>query len=146
IVQTGAASVVTKPIELGVQPRTQTVSQRKLRIPRDRLIYQTERLYTIFQWIAYPAPTKQVARSQKKFVGGKVARRMNLHARSFARGKICAERLGDSLGQLALQSEKVRQLAIESISPNVRIGLRVDQLRVHPHAISDASHRAFQNM
>ena len=45
-----------------------------------------------------------------------------------------------------MQREKICQLAIESISPNVCIGLRVDELRVHPHAIADASHRAFQNM
>jgi hypothetical protein len=66
------------------------------------LIDQPECLFSIFQRIAYPAPTKQVARAQKKFVCGKVARRMNLHARSFLRGEIYAERFGDSLRQLAL--------------------------------------------
>jgi hypothetical protein len=40
-----------------------------------------------------------------------------LHARSFARGEICTQRFGDSFSQFALQGEKIRQLAIESISP-----------------------------
>src|SRR4029453_14401016 len=83
IIQTRAASIVTKPIELGVQPRTQRESQHKLRSARDRFIYQTERLYTIFQRITYPAPAKQLASAQKEFVGGKVACRMNSNTRSF---------------------------------------------------------------
>src|SRR4029453_15450995 len=137
---------MTKPVELGVQSGTQTVSQRKLRIARDRLINQPERLFTVFHRIAHPAPTKQVARAQKKFVGGKVVRRVNLHARSFARGKICTQRFGDSFSQFALQREKIRQLAIESISPNVRVGLRVDQLGVNPPPITSAAHGSLQNM
>ena len=45
-----------------------------------------------------------------------------------------------------MDGEKIRQFAIESFGPNVGIGPRVDQLRIHPHPVARSAHRAFEDV
>jgi hypothetical protein len=45
------------------------------------------------------------------------------------------QRFSDSFGDLALNPEDVSQLAIITLSPEMGIGLRVNQLNIDPHLI-----------
>ena len=71
---------------------------------------------------------------------------MNLKARFLARRNIGAQRFRDSFGQLALQSEKIRQFAIKSVRPNMRVRARIDELRIYAHAIPRLSHCSFKDV
>ena len=50
--------------------------------------------------------------------------------------------VSDSLCNFALNGENIREVAIIRLSPKMRVGPRVDQLRIHPHAIGCALHAA----
>ena len=96
--QTRRTFVVAEPKQLGVQTRCQGISERKLRIPLNRLIDQSKRVGSFVVRIAAPGPVKQLSRAQKKFVGKDVARGMGLQVRFFPRRKICLQRLSDAFG------------------------------------------------
>src|SRR5205823_928734 len=61
-------------------------------------------------------------------------------------GKLRLELIGDSFCDLALNSENVGQIAIVSLRPEMRIGARIDQLRVYSHAIANTLNTSFQDM
>ncbi len=96
--------------------------------------------------IADPAPAEKIARPHIEIVGLEIPRRRHLEAGHFARREIGLQRLNDPLGQFGLDGKKIGQFAIESLGPNMGVGARVDQLRIHPHPIAGTSHRAFQHM
>jgi hypothetical protein len=52
--------------------------------------------------------------------------------------------VGNRFGDLALNGEHIRQIAIIGLSPNVCIVTGVDQLRDYPHTIGGTLHAAFQ--
>ena len=56
------------------------------------------------------------------------------------------ELLRDCFGDLTLNGEHVRQIAIVGLRPEMRIGPRVDQLRVHADTLANALHAAFKHM
>ena len=74
--------------------------------------------------------------------------KVECHQISRGRLSILSAPLGESfattdrhgLGDLALNGEDIGQVAIVSLRPQVRVGARVDQLRVHPHALPSAEH------
>ena len=54
--------------------------------------------------------------------------------------------LRDFFGNLTLNGEHVRQIAIVGLRPEMRIGPRVDQLRVDADTVASALHAAFKHM
>ena len=52
----------------------------------------------------------------------------------------------DRLRDLALDGEHIRQVAIVSLRPEVRVGPSIDQLRVHPHFAARPLHTAFEDV
>ena len=52
--------------------------------------------------------------------------------------------IGDGLGDLALDGEDIGQIAIISLRPKMRVGPRVDQLRIYSHTIGRALDAAFE--
>ena len=56
------------------------------------------------------------------------------------------ELLRDCFGDLTLNGEHIRQIAIVGLRPEVRVGSRVDQLRVDADTVAVALHAAFKHM
>ena len=69
-----------------------------------------------------------------------------LDRRLFRGRKLRLELAGYCLGDLALNGEGIRQLAIVLLSPQMSVGARVNQLRQDLHAVCRALHAAFQEM
>ena len=126
--------------------RSEIVREGKLRIARQRLLEQRQRLLAVLMRVANPAPAEKIARPHIKIIGLEVPRRRHLQASHFSRREIGLQRPNDPLGQFGLDGKKIGQFAIESLGPNMGVGPSVDQLRVHPHPIAGTSHRAFQHM
>jgi hypothetical protein len=53
------------------------------------------------------------------------------------------KRAGEAHDHFVLEFEQVRDVVFESIRPDLRIGFRLDQLRVDEHPVLIALHRAF---
>ena len=51
---------------------------------------------------------------------------------------------GDFLRNLALDGEDIRQIAVVSLRPEMRVVPRIDQLRVHPHTIAGRAARCLR--
>src|SRR6516164_1007272 len=51
-------------------------------------------------------------------------------------GKLCLQSIGDGARDIAFDSEDVRKLPIVSLRPQMRVGARVDQLRVYSNTIA----------
>ena len=118
----------------------------ELRIALERLVQQAKSLFAIFARIAGAAPTKEIARSQEKFIGRHVRGRMNLEAGFFARRQVGAERESDPPRQLALELEQIGDFAIVGIVPNMLICPGIDQLGVDPHPITFAPDGALHDV
>ena len=73
-------------------------------------------------------------------------RRLSFGAPAFFRDEFDPERPREAGGDLVLHLEQVFARLVESIGPDVRAGLRVDQLRVDPHALCAALDAALQNV
>ena len=54
--------------------------------------------------------------------------------------------IGDHLGNLALDSKNVREVAVIGLTPQVRVVAGIDQLRIDSHMIRNALHAPFQNI
>jgi hypothetical protein len=54
--------------------------------------------------------------------------------------------IGNRLGDLALDGEDIGQIAIVGLCPQMRVGPRVEQLRIYPHFIGRALHAPFDDM
>src|SRR2546423_1100486 len=76
--QTRVTFIISEPKQFRVQTRGQGISERKLRVTLDCLIDQSKRVCSFVVRIAAAGPVKQLARTQKKFVGKDVLRGMSL--------------------------------------------------------------------
>ena len=54
--------------------------------------------------------------------------------------------IGDRFRDFALNSENIGQIAIVSLRPEMRIGARIDQLRVYSHAIASTLNTSFHDV
>ncbi len=81
---------------------------------------------------------------QQGFVGGKLGRIPRLGG--CLRRKRDLRCLGDGCGYLVLHRKYVRQLAVETLRPQVGPISRGDQLRGHADAIARAPHAPFENI
>jgi hypothetical protein len=75
--------------------------------------------------------------------GDKISRRSLLDGFLLVRRKLRLQLLRNGFGDLALDREDIGQIAIISLRPHIRVIARVDQLRIHPHAIGRALHAPF---
>ena len=75
-----------------------------------------------------------------------VTRRFNRQRLLFATGELCPQRLRDSLGDLTLNGKDISQLPIVGLGPELRIGLRVDQLHGDTHVIGRLLHPTLENV
>src|SRR6476469_7523276 len=96
--------------------------------------------------IAHPAPAKELACSNIKIIRLQVPRRWHRQAGHFAWRKIGPQRSNDAFSQLGLDREKIGQLSIECLRPDMRVRSRIDELGIDPNAIAGTSHRAFKDM
>ena len=68
-----------------------------------------------------------------KVEGGQVGGGRFFDRRFLVRRKLGLQLIGDGFGNLALDGKDIGQIAIISLRPEMRVGPRIDQLRVHPH-------------
>src|SRR5438477_385874 len=62
------------------------------------------------------------------------------------RRKLCLELVSNRLCDLALNGEDIREIAIVSLRPKMRVIACIDQLRINAHAIGCALHAALEHM
>ena len=123
------------------------IASKNAWITRDSLVQQIGRL----QQIGFPMTAGK--RRQKKIFGVRVEiERCDIGRRAAFNGALLAwrelrlELVGDGLCDLALNSENIGQIAIVSLRPEMRIGARIDQLRVYSHAIASTLNTSFHDM
>src|SRR5438874_6748708 len=75
-----------------------------------------------------------------------IRRRRLFNGTLLAWRKLRLELISDRFCDLALNSENVGQIAIVSLRPEMRIGARIDQLRVYSHAIASTLNTSFHDM
>src|SRR5262249_54250565 len=73
--------------------------------------------------------------AQIRIVSLRIVCRFSCQSLLLATAELRLQRLRDSLGDLALNRKDVSQLPIIGLSPEVGIGLRVNQLNIDPHLI-----------
>ena len=76
--------------------------------------------------------------------GGQVGSRRFFNRRFLVRRKPGLQLIGDGFGNLALNRKHIGQIAIISLCPKMRVGSRIDQLRINPHTVGRALHTAFE--
>src|SRR5688572_7285544 len=86
------------------------------------------------------------ARRQVEHVSFRVRRGTRIKARPFVRREFCLESVRDSLGDITLDGEDVRQLAVVSLSPQVGIRVRFYQLGRDAHLSVSAPHASLENI
>src|SRR5437762_1962345 len=64
----------------------------------------------------------------------------------FPRRKLCLELVSNRLCDLAFNGEDIREIAIVSLRPKMRVIACIDQLRINAHAIGCALHAALEHM
>ena len=65
---------------------------------------------------------------------------------AFRAGKAWPGADRQSLGDLALNREDIRQITIISLRPEMGVRPRINQLCIHPHPITGSLHASFQHM
>ena len=120
--------------------------ERELRIALEGFTQQAKSALAVFPRIARSAPSEQISRAQEKLIGREVGGRMHLQTLFLPWRKVRAQRKGDPTGQFTLEREKIGDLAIVGVVPNVQVGPGIDQLSVDAHPIAGPSHRAFQDV
>ncbi len=73
--------------------------------------------------------------AQVGFVGGRVHLPGRGHSILFSGRNLHRDLLGDGTGNLRLELEHTRDLALERVGPQVAVGGRIDQLRGDPYLI-----------
>jgi len=88
----------------------------------------------------------QRLRAQAKIVSGQIAGRLPGHATDLA----CLQRRLDDSGNvgrdLILKLEHVFERTVEPVGPQMRAGLRLDQLRRDAHPVARFAHAAFEHV
>jgi hypothetical protein len=71
---------------------------------------------------------------------------LNCQRLFLATGKFRLQRLCDSFGDLALNTEDVSQISVVGVCPKMGIGLRVNQLNIDPNLIGCFLHATLKNV
>ena len=56
------------------------------------------------------------------------------------------QRLGDALGEIALDRKNIRDIAVVIVCPEMLVSVGVDQLHVDTHPVARATHTALENI
>ena len=78
--------------------------------------------------------------------GGQVGGGRLFDRRFLVRRELGLQLIGDGFGNLALDGKHIGQITIVGLCPQMRVGPRIDQLRVHPHLVGRPLHTAFEQM
>lgn len=81
-----------------------------------------------------------------KVYGIHASRPLALRPPAFSCDKLDTNDPGETSGDLVLHIEYIGARLVETLSPEVRTGCRIDQLRVHPDAVTAALHTAFHHI
>src|SRR5436190_12783277 len=116
-------------IEAIMNPSQFAMSEQELRIARDRLVEEARGFekgrsaLCVKASASHKGPGSHIA-----IISLEIARGFLFYHRFLSGRKLDLQLRDDLLGQLTLNGEYVRQLAIVMVRPNVGVGARVDQL------------------
>ena len=82
----------------------------------------------------------------KSEVGLAIFRWLAFHLRFFAGRQFCPQFTRDFLCQIGLDCKNVGDIAIVVVRPKMLVGIRINQLHVHSHLVSRATHAALENI
>ncbi len=102
-------------------------------------------LFGLFELVEIHHCIGEIVRLHKSKVSLAVFGGSLRHLRFFLRRQSGLEGIGDLLRQIALNGEDIGELPVVIFRPQMLVGVGIDQLHVHAHAIADASHTAFQD-
>src|SRR5437016_2352197 len=133
-------------VKLVMSPGELTIRIEKRWITRHSLVQQVDYLHQIRYLAAKRCPQKNIIGSGIKIKSNEIAGRPALNGRFLSGRDFGVKLLSDFLRNLALDRKQVVQIAIVLFRPDVRVGARVDQLRVHVKPGADSPNAALQNM
>ena len=119
-------------VELGAGEGDRGVGERKSGIERRRVLEQLEREIQVLA----RQPAGVALPAQVQVVGLKVVRRLGGERRLLLRRELHAQGFGDLAGDLVLDVEHVRHLAVVPLGPQQRVRLRVHELGADPEPVS----------
>ena len=139
--------IVPRGIHAGVESRKQTPGNYELPVSCNRFVQKRDRgdqLLLGGSRIGHIAD--QFPGASVEIVGNKIAGGPFFNGSLFAGQKFRLQLVGNRFGNFTLDRENISQIAVIGLRPEMRVITRVDQLRVHPHAIGHALHAAFHQM
>src|SRR4030095_6532102 len=81
-----------------------------------------------------------------KFVSFWIRCRTNSDSLPFRASQLCFETVGDCFGDVGLDQKNVSQLPVVGVGPQMRVGLRVNQLHTDPHLVARSLHATLKNI
>src|SRR5437762_3422202 len=146
--QSGGSMVsCDQEIKLVVCVAQLAVSKKESGIARQSLVEQIYRLKNAFTTHRAKSCAKQeILRAAVEIKRGDVVCRGTLDRALFARRKLSLELVSNRLCDLALNGEHIREIAIVSLRPKMRVISCIDQLRINAHAIGCALYAALEHM
>src|SRR5262249_24684648 len=99
-----------------------------------------------FAQVRAGAPVPEESAFEVKLVSFGIRCRANSDRLPFRASQLCFETIGDLFRDLALNPKDVSQLSIVRLSPEVGIGLRINQPHVDSHPIGRFSRATLQNV
>src|SRR5438045_7096394 len=120
--------VFSGEVESAVRARQIAICWKKFRVTCDGLIEQACRLKKSRFGVRTVAPSTPVkyARPQVEIVSGEIFRGPFFDSGFLRRRKLRLQLVGNCLGDFSLNRKHVRDIAIVSFGPKMRVGARVD--------------------
>ena len=88
----------------------------------------------------------KIPRATVEIEGGDISRGRLLNSFLLTRRKFGLQLISDCFGDFALDGEHVIDWPVVILRPLMRVGARINQLRVHPHLVTRPLHTALQQM
>src|SRR5438045_3635227 len=110
------------------------MSEREIRVERDGLFVKTSSSFKVLQKIIRARLI--LAAPKIKNVGIGITRCLGLNANLFLRRKRSPHRIGNAFCDFAFDSENIGQFPVVTLRPQMRIGIRLDQLDVDVDSVT----------
>src|SRR6266567_9504234 len=129
--------VNAKEVKLAMSRGEPAIRLEKRRIARHSLVQQNDCLQPSRSRVATERRCqKEIVAARVKIERGEVDGWLVLNGQFLSRCDFGVQPFGDSLRDLALDSEQLVQIAIVLLGPDVGVGARIDQLRIQVNPIT----------
>src|SRR6266571_6467028 len=110
--------VKARGVKLVMSQREQAIGFKKRRVARHGLVQQIDGL----QGVRLLRVSQNIIGARIELESSDIARRRLFDGGLFAGRKFCLQLVGDSLSDLALNGEHIREIAVISLSPQMPVG------------------------